>query len=142
MNKKVMFSVIGLAGLAGLGVAVYAAGAYAFQGNGSQYGPNYTPERHEQMTRAFENNDYNSWKSLMSGRGAANKITEQNFARFAEMHKLRLEGKIEDANKIRAELGLGQGNSQGRGMKGEGRGQNRSGNFVDANGDGKCDRMQ
>ena len=137
MNKNIMFSIIGLAGL---GVAVYAAGAYAYRGDG-QYGPNYTPERHEAMTKAFENKDYNSWKALMGNRGAAQKITEQNFSRFAEMHKLMLEGKTEDANKIRAELGLGQGKGEGRGMMGGGRGQNRSGNFIDANGDGKCDRI-
>jgi len=139
MNKKMVFSIIGLAGL---GAAVYAAGAFAFQGNNGQYGPNYSPERHEQMAKALENRDYDSWKALMGNRGAAQKITQQNFARFAEMHKLRLEGKIEDANKIRAELGLGQGRGEGKGMMGGGRGQNRSGNFVDANGDGKCDRMR
>lgn len=139
MNKKMIFSIVSLVGL---GAAVYAAGAFAFQGNNAQYGPNYTPERHEQMTKALENKDYNYWKSLMTGKGVANKITEQNFARFAEMQKLRSEGKVEDANKIRAELGLGQGRGEGKGMMGSGRGQNRSGNFIDANGDGKCDRMK
>jgi len=40
--------------------------------------------------------------------------------------------------------GVGQGlhNGQGRGMIGQERGQNRGGNFVDANKDGICDHMQ
>ncbi|MEI7890572.1 MAG: hypothetical protein WCI36_01250 [bacterium] len=36
----------------------------------------------------------------------------------------------------------GQGQGQGRGMHGAKQGQNLGGNFVDANGDGKCDHMQ
>jgi hypothetical protein len=60
------------------------------------------------------------------------------------MHQLRLEGKTAEADAIRAELGLGQGNgnNQGKGIMHSGqRGQNKGGNFVDANGDGKCDKL-
>jgi hypothetical protein len=138
MTKKVIM--LGILGLAIAGVAAYSTGAFAFRGDVSKTGPNYTPERHEQMTKAFENKDYQAWKDLMGDRGAAKKITEQNFSRFAEMHKLKLEGKNDEVNKIRQELGLGQGNGQGNNA-GQ-RGQNRNGNFVDNNKDGICDRLQ
>ena len=79
----------------------------------------------------------------MNGRGRATSvINEGNFNRFAEMHKFIEEGKTDEANKIRQELGLGTGNGQGKGMMNGQRGQNRNGNFADANGDGVCDRMQ
>lgn len=125
-----------------LGLAVLATGTYAYMGDAGKTEPNYTPERHEAMTKAFESNDYAAWKAQMGERGAAKKVTEQNFARFSEMHKLMLAGKTAEANVIRAELGLNQGGGQGRGMMGGQRGGNNGGNFTDANGDGKCDRLQ
>lgn len=128
--------ILGSLGLVALGAI--ATSAYAYQGDPGKFGPNYTPERHEAMVKAFENKDYAAWKAQMGDRGAASRVTEQNFARFAEMRKLRLEGKTAEADAIRAELGLGQG----RGMRGANRGQNVGGNFVDANKDGVCDRLQ
>jgi hypothetical protein len=138
MNKSIA---VGVFGLAVLGSAVFASGVFASQGRAlGQFGPNYSPERHAQMTEVFANNDYTAWKNLMRNRGASRVVTEQNFARFAEMRKLMLEGKTDEANKIRQELGLG--NSQGRGIMGGQRGQNIRDNFIDKNGDGICDRMQ
>lgn len=137
--------VLGVLGLVIAGIATYSMGAFAYQGDATKTGPNYSPERHEQMEKAFDNNDYNSWKNLMNGKGRISQvINEGNFNRFAEAHRLMEEGKTDDANKIRQELGLGQGgkNGQGQGMSNGQKGQNRGGNFVDANGDGKCDRMQ
>lgn len=124
---------LGVLGLAIAGATAYSTEALAYQGDANKTGPNYSPERHEQMERAFENNDYNAWKSLMNGKGRVMEvINEGNFNRFSEMHKLMEEGKTDEANKIRQELNLGQGQ----------RGQNRKGNFVDENKDGVCDRMQ
>jgi hypothetical protein len=135
MTKKGIM--LGVLGLAIAGITAYSTGALAYRGDASKTNPNYSPERHEQMEKAFENNDYNAWKNLMNGRGRVTEvINEGNFNRFAEAHRLIEEGKADEANKIRQELGLGQGNGQGQ------RGQNGNGNFVDANGDGKCDRMQ
>lgn len=131
--------VLGVLGLVALGATAYGVSAFAFENGRGKFGPNYTPERHEQMLKAFENNDYAAWKAQMGDRGAARVVSEQNFARFTQMHKLMLEGKTTEANAIRAELGLGQGNVRGQGMM---RGQNRGGNFVDKNGDGVCDNMQ
>jgi len=137
MNKKLT---IGLLGLAAVAAIAYSSSAYAYRGDGTQNGPNYSPERHEAMLKAFENKDYETWKNLMQGRGAAKVVTADNFARFTEMHNLMLQGKTDEAAKIRTELGLGQG--QGRGMMGEGKGTNRGGRFVDNNGDGTCDNMR
>jgi hypothetical protein len=142
LKKGIM---LGILGLAVAGVAAYSTGVFVYQGDASQKGPNYSPERHEQMEKAFENNDYTAWKGLMNGKGRISQVVnEGNFNRFAEAHRLMEEGKNDEANKIRQELGLGQGskNGQGQGLKNGQKGQNRGGNFVDANGDGKCDRMQ
>jgi hypothetical protein len=133
MNKSNVFW--GVLGLAVVGIVAYSSGVLAFQGNG-QAGPNYTPERHTAMEKAFENNDYAAWKNLMGDKGATRVVTQENFAKFSEMHKLMVAGKTDEANAIRTELGLGQGNGKGH------RGQNQRGNFVDANGDGKCDNLK
>ena len=89
----------------------------AYKGDPNVKGPNYTQERHEAMTKAFENNDYNAWKSLMDGRGRVTQvINAQNFGRFAEAHKLALQGNTSEANAIRTELGLGLRNGSGAGQ--------------------------
>ena len=117
----------------GLGaLAVILGGAIAFVNNSQAYrgdpnvkGPNYSEERHTVMQKAFENNDYEAWKNLMQGRGRATQvINKDNFAKFAQAHKLALEGKTEEAQKIRAELGLGLRNGTGAG-RGMGNCQNR-----------------
>jgi hypothetical protein len=135
-NKYIALSAIAVAGV--VGAFAISQAALAYRGNPDQTGPNYSPERHAEMQKAFDNSDYNAWKEQMNGRGRVTKvINEQNFSRFAEMHKLTLEKKYDEANKIREELGLGQGNGQGNG-RGMGQGRNGS-NFVDKNGDGVCD---
>ena len=109
MRKKILFSVGVIALITASGVA-YAA--YAYQGDPVRPDSNFSIERHAVMRKAFENNDYNTWKESMNGRGRALEvINEGNFARFSEMHKLMLEGKYDEANKIREELGLRKINS-------------------------------
>jgi len=93
--------------------------ADAYRGDPSVQGPNYSVERHEAMEKAFENNDYNAWKNLMQNHGRVTQlINEDNFAKFAEAHKLAEQGKIQEANQIRQSLGLGlqNGSGQGSGM--------------------------
>jgi len=137
-----MIVLAGALGAAAIGGGILTSGVSAYRGNPSQTGPNYSAERHEAMTKAFESNDYEAWKELHQGRGRASEvITKDNFGKFVEMRQLMLEGKTDEADKIRQELGLGQGNGQGRGMNGATRGQNSGGNFVDKDGDGKCDRL-
>ena len=100
MNKKLM----------GLGLTALTLGGLAFGANQAM-ASNYSEERHQAMTQAFANKDYNAWKDLMSGKGRVSQIVnEGNFARFAEAHQLMLEGKTNEAQTIRAELGLGSGN--------------------------------
>jgi hypothetical protein len=101
-----------------LGGAILAPHAVlAYRGDPNVKGPNYTEERHTAMEKAFENKDYNAWKTLMAGRGRATQVVNaQNFAKFAEAHELAEQGKIAEANKIRTELGLGLQNGSGMGQ--------------------------
>jgi hypothetical protein len=89
----------------------------AYQGDLTQKGPNCTTERYESITQAFENNDYQAWKELMADRGGRVKevINEGNFSKFVEMRKLANAGKVDEAKKIREELGLGLRNGRGGG---------------------------
>ncbi len=124
MNKKTML--LGATALVLGAVAILPRTVFAYRGDVNVKGPNYTEERHDAMTKAFANKDYNAWKALMNGRGAANRITASNFAKFAEAHQLSLEGKTAEANAIRAELGLGQQNGLGMGQGNrQGNGQGR-----------------
>ena len=53
-------------------------------------------------------------------------ITQDNFAKFAEIHKLVEQGKYAEADAIRQELGLGMGQGQKSGMGfGQGMGHGR-----------------
>lgn len=117
MNKKSI--IIGAIALI-LGGLTIATPALAYKGDPNVKGPNYTAERHEAMTKAFANNDYNAWKKLMTGKGRVTQvINKDNFAKFAQAHKVG----PEEAKKIRAELGLGLGNGSGKGQ-GMGYGRN------------------
>ena len=97
------------------------------------YRAHYSPERHAQMEQILENQDYESWLELVGDKPITNYVTESNFSRFLEMMALRHEGNFEEADAIRAELGLpdrgahrdqgqrrgegmGRGQSQGRGL--------------------------
>lgn len=117
MNKK--YIALGSIGLLFGGLVLTSNKALAYRGDPTVQGPYYTEERHEEMTKAFDSNDYNAWKELMGGRGRVSQvINEENFARFAEAHKLALAGNTEEANTIRHELGLGIQNGSGKGMGG------------------------
>lgn len=134
-NKYIAMGAIVVAGA--IGAFTISQAALAYRGNPEQTGPNYSPERHAEMQKAFSSNDFNAWKEQMNGRGRVTEVVnEQNFSRFVEMRKLMLEKKYDEANKIRAELGLGQGNGQGMHRGGNGT------NFVDKDGDGTCDNRQ
>lgn len=113
MNKTTML--LGVTALVLGAVYLLPRTVLAYKGDATVHGPNYTEERHEAMIKAFANKDYNAWKALMNGRGIVNRITADNFAKFAEAHQLSLEGKTAEAAAIRAELGLGQQNGMGMG---------------------------
>ena len=113
----------------GLGIISASAGtALAYRGDPAVMGPDYSAERHEAMTKAFENKDYDAWKNLMTNRNrVVQVINKDNFAKFAEAHALAKQGKTAEAQKIRQELGLGLHNGSGKalGKMGMGRGINR-----------------
>lgn len=57
-------------------------------------------------SEALANNDYNAWKEAMSERHTAEELSEEEFAKLAEAHRLMNEGKYEEARAIQEELGL------------------------------------
>lgn len=129
-NKLIMSGLLALT--LGLGVS---GTAFAFQGDYTKKGPNYSQEFESEMTKVMTNNDYEGWKNLVKNKvGRVDEvITKDNFSKFAEAWRLAKEGKIKEANVIRKELGLRTsdgarvGNGMGRGMgRGHGMG-NRAG---------------
>lgn len=113
MNKTSLL--LGLMTLIVAGAVITPQTTFAYKGDPNVKGPNYTQERHAAMEKAFDNNDYNAWKNLMQGKGrVVQVINAQNFAKFAQAHKLAEQGKTAEANKIRAELGLGLQNGSGQ----------------------------
>ncbi|VVA44336.1 conserved exported hypothetical protein [Candidatus Roizmanbacteria bacterium] len=115
MNKTIL--TLGLTALVIGGLFALPKATSAYRGDPTVKGPNYTEERHSAMEKAFESNDYNAWKNLMNGRGRVTQvINKDNFARFAKIHELVEDGKTDEANKIRTELGLGLQNGNGYGM--------------------------
>ncbi|MBW6441392.1 hypothetical protein K0B04_00585 [Patescibacteria group bacterium] len=116
MNKKLI--VLGSAGLLLGAIFIVPSKVLAYRGDASVKGPDCTEERHEKMVAAFDNNDYQSWKELMNGKGRVTEvINEENFSKFGEAHRLSLEGKTEEAQQIREELGLGLRNGTGSGRR-------------------------
>lgn len=68
---------------------------------------NMDVETRAKMEAAIENTDYAAWKELVGDKGAwAEKITADNFSRYAEAWRLDHDGDHEAAQAIYAELGL------------------------------------
>ena len=138
MNKKIALGVVGLAIVAGVaGVAAnttYARGGVGrsetmMRGNATSTAA-VAAQRESMVAHratvdaAIQAGDYTAWKTAMSslpgnGRGAemTSVITEANFAKFVEMHKL-----IAQADAIRVELGLDDKGATGPGRHGRGQG--------------------
>lgn len=115
MNKKTIL--LGLTALVLGGAVLVPRAALAYRGDPAVKGPNYTEERHTAMEKAFETKDFNAWKTLMSGKSRVTQvINAQNFSKFAQAHELAEQGKFDEANKIKAELGLGLRNGAGMGQ--------------------------
>lgn len=115
INMKKTALIIGILAI-GLGsIGLLAGTTSAYQGDPNIKGPNYSIERHEAMTNAFNNKDYTAWKNLMQGKGRVTQVINQdNFGKFAEAHQLALQGKTDEAQKLRQELGLGLRNETGK----------------------------
>lgn len=112
-----------MSGLLALTLGLGVTGtAFAYQGDYSKRGPNYSQEFETQMAQVMNSNDYESWKQLVENRvGRVDEvITKDNFPQFREAWRLAKEGKIKEANAIRKELGLrtkdgGQNHTRGHG---------------------------
>lgn len=65
-------------------------------------------EHRQKVEQAIENNDYQAWKQAVTEHGLkdpmSEKITEENFPKFVEMHK-----HMKEAEKIAEELGIPAG---------------------------------
>ena len=122
MSKKFLTLLVLVAGIT---TTVGVTQAIAYQGDFGTYGPNHTEEREASMETVMAEKDYDGWVSLMTedGRspGVLKKIdTQEEFEKFAQAYVLAHEGKTDEANAIRSELGLGngqgdRGNGQHRG---------------------------
>ena len=154
--KKTIF---GLLALMVVGLIATTGLVSAYRGDYDVKGPEYNEERHVEMEKALESNDYAAWKALMTETGkqprVLDMVNEDNFATFIAAHVAAEEGDFETAATLRAQLGLNNGNgprdgtgfgkNQGSGM-GQGKDQ-RSGagqrmqqnEFVDSNNDGNYD---
>lgn len=120
--KKITLRLGALALLLGV-TGAFAGTAFAYQGDPSVKGPNYSAERHASMEKAFESKDYTTWKNLMPGRGRVMQVVNKdNFTKFAEAHELAEQGKFAEAQKIRQEMGLGLHDGLGKKVGGMGRG--------------------
>ncbi len=81
----------------------------AYQWDPSVKWPNYSAERHEAITEAFETKDFEAWKILMEDKGKGrvlDVVTADNFDTFAEANSLARAGDFEWAKALKAELGL------------------------------------
>jgi len=109
--------VLGMAALAlGLVAVKSFTPVFAYRGDATVKGPNYTEERHNTNVTAFQKGDYKSWVANMSGRGATRFVTESNFKEFATAQLASQKGDNTLLNVFRVKYGMGQGNGQGRGM--------------------------
>lgn len=100
--------------------------------------------------------NYTAWRASVSGNGrVAEIVNEKNFDQFTQMHQLMVDGKYDEAQKIRTDLGLGKGTGKGSGgcgmhgangqgggcpMHNSGKAQGES--FSDANSNGVCDHAE
>ncbi len=133
MKKTTMF---GLLALMVVGLLATTGLVSAYRGDYNVKGPEYNEKRHETMEKAFESNDYATWKTLMTETGrqprVLDAVNENNFETFIQAHEAAEDGDLETAASLRAQLGLNNGNgprdgtgfgkSQGRGI-GQGEGQ-------------------
>jgi hypothetical protein len=126
MNKLI------IAGISSIALVLILGVVFAYQGNFSTQGPNYSEDRHEAIEQALNNKDYAAWFKLMTNEGRTPKVTqlvtEENFEKFIQMHNAQISNDIATAQKLRTELGLGAKNGTGKNMnqKGTGKMQNHS----------------
>ena len=71
-------------------------------------------EEMEAVRNAIQNNDYEAFKEAVAKNSRmSDAVNEDNFAKLVEAHKLREQGKFEEAKEIMEELGLGRPRAAG-----------------------------
>ncbi|GBE56548.1 MAG TPA: hypothetical protein ENH13_02180 [Euryarchaeota archaeon] len=75
-------------------------------------------ETHEQIKAALESGDYDAWQEAISGLEKtpqfAEKITDENFDVFVELHQAKQNGDYETAKELAGELGFEGGFKEGQ----------------------------
>lgn len=76
--------------------------------------------RHQAVHEALDNKDFEAFKEAVKNKPHfdESKLTQENFDKMLRVHELMKEGKKEEANKLREELGLPKPphNHKGKGM--------------------------
>jgi len=152
IGASILAAVIVIVGATSFSYAFSKNGGNGFFKAGGDKNP--TAEMQAEKTaieQAFTNNDYTAWKTLMEAKknemlkrieDFSAKINEETFSKMSEMRKLISEGKTEEANAIRQELGeIGFGFGGCFSSK-IGKGMNQHRGFVDANNNGICDSQE
>ncbi|MBT3691090.1 hypothetical protein HOG16_02505 [Candidatus Woesearchaeota archaeon] len=134
--KKTNIAVVFLIGLIAMTGFVSA-----YQGDYTKEGPNYSEDRHAEMEEVFDSLDYDAWIELMSESGrnprVLDVVSEENFETFVLAHEAAENGDYETATRLRAELGLhnGEGPKDGTGFGNKMRQKGSSGRgFASGNG--------
>jgi len=126
MNKKqkIALSVIGIGLTLGAGGTAFAANTPSVKALRENF-----QDKKAEMQEIFENNDFATWKANIEERANEQKkmaeemlqnATEENFQKMKQVHTLMQEGKVDEANALREELGLPEMGGKGmhRGMGG------------------------
>lgn len=120
MKKSKFYLLSGFLGLA-ITTLLVSNLAHAYQGRPDLVGIQLDPAKQQLMEEkrqvieaerqaiedSITNQDYNTWQEIIDSRPRiTDYINQDNFAQFAEMHQLMKDGKFEEAQAIRDELGL------------------------------------
>lgn len=114
MNKK-KFVIGSLLGVLAVSAAAVGSSLVASADTGSQMQRHLGMyrERHAERVQdrvairaALERGDYNAWKIAMGDRPNANEVTESEFPKLQEAHKLSLQGKYQEARQLREDIGM------------------------------------
>jgi len=119
-----------IAGLSVVTLLASTTSTFAYQGDPSVQGPNYSPERHTALQAAFDAgaNGFQNWLKLMENKAYRLKEVITNGEIFGEFAATHNNG-VEAVTAFRAKYNLGTaGQGQGRGLRdgsGAGYGRNR-----------------
>ena len=116
MTKTATYTSLGVsATILALGAFALVSAAEAYRGEPGTPGPDCTPERQAMVEDAFAN--HANWLEWMDGKGrVTEKVTNEDFATFAQAREAARAGNLEEAKQLRESLGLGVGQQKGEGV--------------------------